>query len=403
MKILRLITRMNVGGPARQVSFLQKHFCEQGHDSTLVYGQLDEGEGDMSTLLEGLEGVVQLPELVRPISPWRDLRTMFRVLQMLSMEPYEWLHTHTAKAGMVGRMAALLSVPIRFFKGYPRLKCVHTYHGHVFSGYFSPMKTKLIKGVERFLFVFTDQVLALTPAQAQEIAQHLGVSATKMKVVPLGLELAPYLTNGRGRDFQAFLKNKEAPVVPHHWVGWVGRFASIKNPLRFINLAVAIVKKTGAKIGFVMVGDGPLRVECEAAVQQMGLADQFVFLGWRDDLCPIYENLSAFVNSSDNEGTPVAVLEAMASGLPVLATDVGGTREIMIGDEGAPLRCFPVKGQGDDGFSDVDVDWLCEVVLTEQKLDLHLRKKTVADYSQQRLVQNLEDMYGLGASESGDV
>ena len=419
MKILRVITRMNIGGPAHQVNYLHRALRHCGHEVHLVIGSLDSGEGDAGGELLGMANVEHIPQLCRPIRPLSDALAFFKIWQLLCREPYDVCHSHTAKAGLLTRLAALLAKPWRKLKKYPKLKIVHTYHGHVFQGYFSPRMSKWVCLAERFLAGHSDVLITLTPLLRREIASHLNVAESKLKIVPLGLDLKAFLNVKREAIFEAFFelenininninninKNINIDIKEHiplaqlensrlnakankpSIVGWVGRFSSIKNPLRFLDMAEILIKLSDRPIVFVMVGDGPLRTNIEADLQRRNLAHVFYLTGWRSDLTTVYRGFDALINTSDNEGTPVAVLEALCSGLPVAATNVGGTAEIL------SLLDQPVLCYDKENFASACqqiLPWL----LDHRRLDAHARQNLVLEFSQDKLLKNLLKIYG---------
>jgi glycosyltransferase involved in cell wall biosynthesis len=373
---------MNVGGPARQVSFLQNRFLADGHQSTLIFGVLDEDEGDMSGLLAKTPHTIVLNCLRRPISIKNDLLTTVKLFWYFCGNDIHVVHTHTAKAGMVGRLALKLARPARWCRGYSKTLCVHTFHGHVFSGYFSKALTRVYKGIERMLWRWTDVVVVLTPKLGAEILGHLNSAPEKMHVIPLGLNLEPYLAVERKKIFGT------SDRQPKVWVGWVGRMVDIKNPFRFIELAQELEVKLGDDVGFVMVGDGSLMAEVEDLLIKTSLRSSFVLTGWRSDLLEVYSGLDVLVNTSDNEGTPVAILEAMAAGLPVLATDVGGTAEVLAhAPEGLSSALSPER------FTEAGAVQIEAWLKSGARLSEATRERVVELYSEERLYQKLLSIY----------
>jgi glycosyltransferase involved in cell wall biosynthesis len=283
---------------------------------------------------------------------------------------------------MVGRLALMLARPFRFVLGHSKVTCVHTFHGHVFSGYFSKGMTIIYKMIERLLWSATDIAVVLTPKLGSEIMDHLNVSPEGIRVIPLGLDLQPYLCVERKNIFN------EDNFSPKYWLGWVGRMVDIKNPFRFIELAKRLKEKLGDDIGFVMVGDGILRADVENHLSQLGLRDSFVLTGWRSDLAEVYSGLDALVNTSDNEGTPVTLLEGMSSGLPVLGTDVGGTAEaIGCSPKGLSRAIHPEKFL--DEAPDQILNWLASL----SRLSEESREEIVERYSEERLYKKLLTVY----------
>ena len=381
LRVLRVITRMNVGGPARQVAYLHRAFEEAGHFSKVIYGQLGKGEADFSTLFHDKKNVSYEKCLVRELSLFKDSLIIFKILTELLFSQYDVIHTHTAKAGFCGRCAIILYKPLSILLGLKKTKVVHTYHGHVFSGYFNKSLEKRIKMVESFLWRFSDVLVALTSKLKKEIVEHLEVSEIeKMKVVPLGIDLKPFLGIERTDYFNPVYQKEFTK-----WVGWVGRLERIKNPERFISMAMEVIKERN-DIGFVLVGDGSLRQKLQEMIETGNLGSHIFFYGWSDDLLKIYSGMDLLVNSSDNEGTPVTALEAIAAGIPVLATDVGGVKEVLSGVS----ECQVWDVNEEDGAK-----LLSEKIENVKELSLAIRTELSQNYSPDNLFRNLNKLYLL--------
>lgn len=320
IKIVRIISRLNIGGPAIHVSLLTARLNNDEFESTLVTGSIGSAEGDMSYYAanQGVEPVI-IPLLGRELSPLRDLRTMWQVYRLLRREKPDVVHTHTAKAGFVGRWAAWLArVPV----------IVHTFHGHVFHGYFGSLKTRLFVMLERMTSRITDAILTLTQSLRRELAETYGVARTeKITVLPLGLDLAPFaaVTRKNGAFRAAWGIPADAPLV-----GIAGRMVPVKNHNLFLE-AAALVRAERPDVRFVMIGDGELRDELERKIDNLGLRGFVKITGWQSDMPAVYADLDVFALSSINEGTPVTVIEALSSGCPVVATHVGGLPDLLEG------------------------------------------------------------------------
>jgi glycosyltransferase involved in cell wall biosynthesis len=316
--IARIITRLNVGGPPIQAVLMTDEFRRRGYRSLLVTGKVPQNEGSMEHLAaeKGI-AAIRVDSLSRRISWYRDLRALLTLGRVLRREKPDIVHTHTAKAGALGRLAAMLSgVPIR----------VHTFHGNVFSGYFSPRMTTLFLMVERFLARHTDRIVAISESQKRELTERYRIAPPKkVVVIPLGLDLDAFLEVKQGTGA---IKGEIScdPVAP--LIAWVGRFTAIKAPEVFLDCAT-LLSNSGAR--FVMVGGGELLDMSRRRIQQQQLAGSVALLGWRHDLATIYADSRIVVCTSTNEGTPVALLEAMASARAVVSTDVGGVRDLMVG------------------------------------------------------------------------
>jgi glycosyltransferase involved in cell wall biosynthesis len=317
IRVMRLIARLNVGGPAIHVSLLTVGLNDERFSSTLVAGVVEEAEGDMAYLTRqlGIEPVI-IPTLHREISILDDLRTLWALIRLIRQQRPHIVHTHTAKAGFLGRLAAFLT-------GVPVI--VHTFHGHVFKGYFGPAKTRLFIWLERLAARVTDTILTISEGLKQELVEYRIAPAEHIRVIPLGLKLLRLtdLEKLRG-DFRRELGySTETPLV-----GIIGRLVPVKNHELFLEAAQQVVKSL-PQARFVVVGGGERQTELEQLAAQMGLSNSVAFVGWRQDLPTVYADLDVVVISSRNEGTPVSLIEAMAAGVPVVATTVGGVPDLL--------------------------------------------------------------------------
>jgi len=318
LRIMAVIARLNVGGPAVNVLQTAARLDPASFETRVVCGRVAPEEGDMSYLAHSL-GVqpIVIRQLGPALCPWNDLISLVRLHRLMRRMRPDVVHTHTAKAGFVGRLAAhVAGVPV----------VVHTYHGHVLRGYFGPLKGRIFLGLERWAARWSQCVLTLTEALRCELAETLRVTtADRIRVMPLGLDLAPFTATVRqaGR-FRASIG--VATGVP--LIGIVGRLAPVKDHDLFVRAAAEVVRREAAA-RFVVVGDGALRGSVERQVAALGLGTAFIFTGWRRDMPAVYSDLDVTVISSRNEGTPVTAIEALASGCPVVATAVGGVPELL--------------------------------------------------------------------------
>jgi glycosyltransferase involved in cell wall biosynthesis len=325
VKILRIITRLNIGGPAIQAITLSTRLDEFGFDTTLAHGRLGPGEGDMRTLLPTPLHDVFVPSLQRRIDPARDLATFWRLLRLMQRVRPAIVHTHMAKAGAVGRLAALAYNALP--GSYVPAKLVHTYHGHVLEGYFSAQTTSAFLRMERMLARRTDALVAVSPTIRNELLDNFRIGrAARFHVVPLGFDLRAFAAINDAARQKARLELSVPLDVPV--ITWVGRLTAIKQPQRFLESA-SLVARTWPQAVFLMAGDGELRGAVESSVRSLGLGDRIRLLGWRGDLARIYAATDIFTLTSRNEGTPVALIEAMAAGLPSISPDVGGIRDVV--------------------------------------------------------------------------
>lgn len=320
LKVMRLIARLNIGGPAIHTTLLTERLNPTRFQSQLVTGIEAENEGNMLELMgeRGLSGPIEpiiIPSLGREISPKSDLQTLREVLRLMRREKPQIVHTHTAKAGFVGRLAARLArVPV----------VVHTFHGNVFKGYFSPRKTKLFISIEKNLARSTDAIIVLSEQQRDEIL-GLGIGrAEQYRVIPLGLDLSPFLQSEKLRgELRQELKIDSAPLI-----GIVARLVPIKAIHLLLEAAVQVLK-THPQAVFLIVGDGELRTALEQQARDLNIQNNVRFLGFRSDLARLYADFDVSVLCSLNEGLPVAVIESLASARPVVATNVGGVGDLI--------------------------------------------------------------------------
>ncbi len=323
-KIVHLISRLNIGGISPYVIPITALLRTAGYPSALIVGKLGKGEGDMSYLAERV-GVqpIYVPQLGRDISPLRDLATVGQLYRLLRREQPTIVHTHTAKAGFAGRLAAKLAgVPLIF----------HTYHGHVFHSYFGAAKTRFYIALERFGAALSTRIIAVSPNLRREIGEVYRIAPPrKVALVVPGYDLSALRDVRRpfGNFRARFGIPAEAPLV-----GIVGRLVPIKHHALFLS-AMAQVARAIPQARFAVVGDGELRAELEAQARALGMAEAVIFTGWQGDLAAIYGALDCLVLCSKNEGLPSAVIEALVTGVPVVATAVGGVVDMLADGRGA--------------------------------------------------------------------
>ncbi|MBS1797552.1 MAG: glycosyltransferase [Acidobacteria bacterium] len=326
MKIVRIIARLNVGGPARHVVWLTKALQSEEFESVLLTGTVPDGEEDMSYFAadHGVEPVF-IPEMSRELSA-KDVVSLWKVFRHIRREKPDIIHTHTAKAGTIGRVAGFL---YRWL-AWRRVKLVHTYHGHVFHSYYGKRKTALFLFIERTLARLTDRIIAISDQQRAEINEKFGVGrAAQFRVIPLGIDLSPF----DAADAKKHLLRAELGAADDELlVGFVGRLTEIKNiPLVLRAAKIYRDEKDAAapKLRFVIIGDGHLRAELERETDAFGVRDAVVFLGNRADADVFYAGLDIIVLTSLNEGTPLSLIEAMANGRACVSTMVGGVVDLL--------------------------------------------------------------------------
>jgi glycosyltransferase involved in cell wall biosynthesis len=354
IRVMRIITRLNIGGPSYQAIYLTERLQDKEFESRLVVGSTSAAEGNMESMARerGVE-LIRIPGLGREISVKTDGMTVHRLYKEIRRYRPHIVHTHMAKAGAVGRLAAKLAkVPA----------IVHTYHGHVFHGYFSPRKTKAFLKVERTLARWTDRIIVLSDGQKAEILGYGVGRAEQMTEIPLGLELNAFLCASQPRGQIRRELNIPADAKT---VGIVARLVPIKAHELFLNAAKIVCERV-PNAHFLIVGDGERRDELERCARAFGLqvrsydrgevhtnysasgkSGMVHFLGFRSDLVEIYTDLDVVVVCSHNEGMPVTIIEALSAARPVVATDVGAVRSLIIdGETGilVPPMCASALG-----------------------------------------------------------
>ena len=321
VKVLRVIARLNVGGPALHVAYLTAGLAERGYDTTLVAGTLGRGEESMEFVAEAKGVKIEvIDELHRNITPFRDARAVLRLADLIRRERPTILHTHTAKAGAVGRVAALLAGRAR-----PPI-IVHTFHGHVLRGYFNRAVTFGFRTLERVLARMTTKLIAVSPEVRDDLV-GLGVApASKFAVIRLGIELDQRVgsINGSRAETRRVLGLSGDPFV----VGWVGRMTAVKRTDLVVRTLRALVDR-GVDARLLLVGDGPDRDGLERLAHDLGVIKRCLFLGYQEDVARFYDAIDALLLPSVNEGTPVSVIEALAARRPAVATRVGGTPDVI--------------------------------------------------------------------------
>jgi glycosyltransferase involved in cell wall biosynthesis len=321
LTIVHVIARLNVGGAALHVLQLAREQQARGHDVVVVAGTLATGEESMGYLAEELGVPVRtLPALQRELSPRADTAAIRGVLGILRARRPDVLHTHTSKAGAVGRLAALLVGRAR-----PRA-VVHTYHGHVLSGYFDSRRERAFRLIERLLAHATGKLIAVSNEVRDDLVALRVAAADRFAVVPYGFDLPAWSEADEvARDrIRGYLGVGDDTFV----VGWVGRLTPIKRPLDLVRTHRALLD-AGVDAVLVLVGDGEERTRTEALARELRVFDQCRFVGFRQRIRDWFAAFDATLLTSANEGTPVMAIESLAAGRPVVATRVGGTATVV--------------------------------------------------------------------------
>jgi glycosyltransferase involved in cell wall biosynthesis len=406
-KIVRVIARLNVGGPAKHVVWLTQGLSAPQFESLLTAGTVPPGEEDMGYFATEL-GVVPIfvPEMSREIS-LKDAVTVWKLYRLFRREQPDIVHTHTAKAGTVGRLAGILYrwLTPGTLLGRPRpCRFVHTYHGHIFHSYYGPVKTRLFLTIEKMLArLGTDRIVVLSEQQRREINEEFAVGrARQFAVIPLGLDLGVYAQwQERRETLREELKAETNDIL----VGIVGRLTEIKNHELFLQAAALFKEEfasgpSRARVRFVVIGDGHLRHQLEQQAQANGLLDDVTFVGSRRDPEDFYPALDIVALTSRNEGTPLTLIEAMANARPVISTAVGGVVDLLgqtlsEGRDGGFVVCERgVRVRPDDargfaaGLAQLIADESLRREIGERGLQFVL-----AHYSKERLLADIKSLY----------
>ena len=337
LSIMHVIARLNVGGAALHVLQLAREQERRGHDVLVVAGTLHEGEESMEYVADDLGvGVLRLPALQRPLSPRADTAAIVQLRGLIRQRRPDVLHTHTAKAGATGRIAALAAGRAR-----PRA-VVHTFHGHTLSGYFSRRWERIFRRIENVLAHTTGALVAVSSEVRDDLVE-LGVAATeRFTVVPYGFDLpawGPADDEARGR-IRGELGLADATFA----IGWAGRLTAIKRPLDLVRTLHA-EREGGVDAVLVLVGDGEDRPGVEALARDLGVSDSCRLVGFQRRIREWYAAVDASLLTSANEGTPVVAIESLAAGRPVVATRAGGTATVVTdGESGFLLPVGDVAG-----------------------------------------------------------
>jgi glycosyltransferase involved in cell wall biosynthesis len=370
LRLMRVITRLTVSGPSTHVLIANRGLARRGWETLLVHGTPEPDEEEIDLASVDLP-MARIPSLRRPIAP-RDAVALLALVGLMRRHRPNIVHTHHSKGGLLGRLAATIArVPVR----------VHTFHGTVFEGYFSPRASRAIVLAERAMARLTTQLVVLTEPQRQELVEARVASGERIDVVPLGLELGRFASTDRAASRRRLGIGDDLFVLVA-----AGRFAPIKRLDRMLG-AFARVRSEIPTARLYLLGDGALHEELEGLAATLGVSDAVTFAGWRDNVADWYAAADVVVNSSDNEGTPLALIEAAATGRPVVATRVGGVADVV--DDGR--TGILVERQDLQGLAEALVRLARDV--DDRKLMGEAARQASARYSSERLVNDLDLLY----------
>ena len=378
IRVLRVIARLNMGGPAHHVGFLSGRLDPDRYETLLLHGAIGAGEAQLSTTADK-NGVRRetVPGLRPELRPRDDLRALLALIRWVRAYRPDIVHTHTAKAGMLGRLAAVLA-------GRPRPLIVHTYHGHVLEGYFGPLRNGFYRTLERRLGRVSDALVGVSSATVDDLVRLRIAPREKFRVIPIGLDLEPFLT-ATAEDGAEF--RREAGVGDGELLlTWVGRLVPIKR-VDVLLRAVASTLGRGLPVRLAIVGDGELREELGALATSLGIADRVYWAGYREDMVAVAAAADIAVLSSDNEGTPVSLIEAGAAGKPAAPTRVGGVPDVVTPETGVVVPA---------GDSECLADAIATLGATagrRAEMGARAREHVRLRYSVDRLVKDIDRLY----------
>lgn len=400
IRVVRIIDRLNIGGPAKHVTWLTAGLDPERFETTLITGVVPESEGDMGYFAQaaGVKPVI-IEQMSRELS-LGDVVVLFKILRELFRLKPHIIHTHKAKAGAVGRVAAMIYkwlTPSALLLRPRKVGIVHTYHGHIFHSYYGAAKTRLFIAIERAMARFcSDRIIAISERQRDEICSEFKVGRfEQFTVIPLGIDFEEMDSRrGKLRRDVGFGDNDVL-------VGVVGRLCEVKNHAMLIESAA---KMKIARAAFMIVGDGHLRAELEAQAQAAGLNGRVSFTGFRDDAASLYADFDIAALTSLNEGTPLTLIEAMGCGCALVSTEVGGVADLM-GRRRETLDGFTVWDHGVTAPSrDVDaftkgLRYLIERPHLRREMGGRGRAFALSRLSKERLIGDIEDLYCILMAE----
>lgn len=381
-RVLRIINRLNLGGPTYNASYLSKYLSSD-FETMLVAGMKDESEASSEFIARdlGLEPVY-IKKMHRAINPLNDIPAYKEIKKIIEDFKPDIVHTHAAKAGALGRLAAHnAGVPV----------ILHTFHGHVFHSYFNPIKTKVFLELERYLAKISTRIITISKQQQKEICGDFNVCPIeKSVIIPLGFDLSRFQDgiDEKRKDFREKYKLEDDEIA----IGIVGRLVPVKNHELFLKAVKQLLEHTQKKVRVFIIGDGELRSELEELCTSLELSFQnqkpIVFTGWVKNVDWAYSGLDIIALSSFNEGTPVSLIEAQAANKPIVSTAVGGIQDVVIEGETALLS----PSQDVDAFAQnlikIVEDDSMRINMSQNSSE-HAMKK----FNFRRLVNDMENLY----------
>ena len=377
IRVMRIIARMNVGGPAVQVSGLMRGFDSLNFDHRLYTGFCAADEADYLNTAATDVKAVRIEGFGRRVSIGGDVRAFISLIKEIrSFKPHV-IHTHTAKAGFLGRLASIVSFQ-------PSIR-VHTFHGHLLNGYFGAFKRFLIVIAEKILAIFTYQLLAVGDRVRQDLLDAGIGRPEKFGVMPPGLTIGQLPPKKQSRESFGLSSSKLQ-------CAYIGRVTQIKRPDRFLDV-VSEMKKRGVDLEFFMAGDGELLDSCRERIVRENLPVKV--LGWQSEIEKVLSAADIVILTSDNEGTPLSLIQAGMAGLPVVATNVGSVSEIVLGGETGIITGLGVLEIADA------LEKLVNSSDSRVTMGAAAQEFTTANFGVDRLVRDHEELYkGLLANQT---
>lgn len=383
VRVVRIIARLNVGGPAIQAITLTRRLEPLGYRTTLVRGHEEPEEGDMDYLADALAVRPTLVPTLRRSPGTGDMRALVTLVRIIRRERPHIIHTHAAKAGTLGRLAGLAAG----LGPGPRPILIHTFHGHSLTGYFAPRSASIYRRIERSLACRTDSLIAVSGEVRDELVQ-LGVAeADRFEVVPVGFDLEPFGVGADERSRRRRLFRTQLGIpADNQLVTLIARLVPIKRVDRFLRVAHSLAAQRQG-VHFLVVGDGELRRALQASPEATGLNGRLTWAGFRRDIPDVCFASDAVVLTSDNEGTPVSLIEAQAAGTPVVAGRVGGVASVVRDGSGG----FVVQPDDERGMANALSRVLDDGTVTERAQAN--RDEVVRAFSLDALVEHLDELY----------
>ena len=369
IRVMRIIARMNVGGPAVQVSGLMRGMNSSEFDHRLYTGFCASDEADyLDTVAKDIYAV-RIEGFGRRVSLVGDLKAFFSlIIEIRNFKPHV-IHTHTAKAGFLGRIASILSF-------HPSIR-VHTFHGHLLNGYFGSFERMLVILAEKILAIFTHQLLAVGDKVRQDLLAVGVGKSKKFELMPPGLEIEKLPSKNKSKEFYGLSKQDIQ-------CAFIGRVTQIKRPDRFLDV-VSEIKKRGVAIEFFMAGDGELLQNCKERIARGDLPVKI--LGWQSNIGQVLSAADLVVLTSDNEGTPLSLIQAGMAGLPVVTTRVGSVPEVVLEGVTGIITSSDVQEIADA------IEKLANSDDLRARLGASAQGFTLANFGVKRLVKDHEVLY----------